>query len=101
MVLSTVNKSSSTNCRNEDILDRCELMKRGDLEPKGWCRAQKKTWYLVNGAEQMKTWYLMDGAKHKQTWYLVNGTEQNKTRVLLAGDDCDGVGRVKVCARTG
>ena len=49
----------------------------------------------------METWYLMDGAEHKQTWYLVNGTEQNKTRVLLAGDDCDGVGHVKVCARTG
>ena len=76
MVLSTVNKSSSTNCRNEDILDRCELMKRGDLEPKGWCRAQedlvptgwcrahRETWYLVNGAEQMETWYLMDGAEH-------------------------------------
>ncbi len=49
----------------------------------------KETWYLVNVAEQMETWYLMDGA------------EQNKTRVLLAGDDCDGVGRVKVCPRTG
>jgi hypothetical protein len=52
-------------------------------------QAHKETWYLVNGAEQMETWYLMDGA------------EQNKTRVLLAGDDCDGVGHVKVCARTG
>ena len=49
----------------------------------------KETWYLVNGAEQMETWYLMDGA------------EQNKTRVLLAGNNCDGVGHVKVCARTG
>ncbi len=49
----------------------------------------------------METWYLMDGAEHKKTWYLVNGTEQNKKRVLLAGNDCDGVGRVKVCARTG
>jgi len=49
----------------------------------------------------METWYLMDGAEHKQTWYLVNGTKQNKTRVLFAGDDCDGVSRVKVCARTG
>ncbi len=58
----------------------------------------KETWYLVNGAEQMETWYLMDGAEHKQTWYLVNGTEQNKMRVLFAGDNCDGVGRVKVCA---
>ncbi len=43
----------------------------------------------------------MGGAEHKKTWYINNGTEQNKTRVLLAGDDCDGVGRVKVCARTG
>ena len=50
---------------------------------------RKETWYLVNGAEQMETWYLMDGA------------EQNKTRVLLAGNDCDGVGHVKVCTRTG
>ncbi len=49
----------------------------------------------------METWYLMDDAEHKKTWYLVNGTEQNKMRVLLAGDDCDGVGCVKVCARTG
>jgi hypothetical protein len=47
----------------------------------------KETWYLVNGAEQMETWYLMDGA------------EQKKMRVLLAGNDCDGVGHVKVCAR--
>ena len=73
----------------------------------------KETWYLVNGAEQMKDWYLMDGTEHKETWYLVNGAEQmetwylmdgakqNKTRVLLAGNDCDGVGQVKVCARTG
>ena len=56
---------------------------------------------VPNDAEQMETWYLMDGAEHKQTWYLVNGTEQNKTRVLLADDDCDGVGHVKVCARMG
>ncbi len=35
----------------------------------------------------------MDGAEHKKTWYTINGTEQNKTRVLLAGDDCDGVGK--------
>ncbi len=49
----------------------------------------------------METWYLMDGDKHKQTWYLMDGAEQNKTRVLLAGNDCDGVGQVKVCARTG
>jgi hypothetical protein len=60
----------------------------------------RETWYLVNGAEQMETWYLMDGAKHKKTWYLVNVTEQNKMRVLLAGDNCDGVSHVKVCART-
>ena len=60
----------------------------------------KETWYLVNGAEQMETCYLMDGTKHKKTWYTINGTEQNKARVLLAGDNCDGVGRVKVCART-
>ena len=26
-----------------------------DLEPNGWCRAQK-----------VKTWYLMDGTKHSQ-----------------------------------
>ncbi len=89
MVPSTVNKSSSTNRRNEDILDRCELMKRGDLVTNGWCQAHKKTWYL------------MDGAELKKTWYIINGTEQNKPRVLLAGNDCDGVGRVKVCARTG
>ncbi len=56
---------------------------------------------VPNGAEQMETWYLMDGAEHKQTWYLVNGTEQNKIQVLLAGDYCDGVGHVKVCARMG
>jgi hypothetical protein len=68
----------------EDILDRCEMMKWGDLEPNGWCRAHKETWYLVNGAEQMETWYLMDGA------------EQNKTRVLLAGKDSDGVGKKNI-----
>jgi hypothetical protein len=77
MVPSTVDKSSSTiNCRNEVLLDRCELMKREDL-------------------------VLLDGAEHKKTWYLLDGAEHNKTRLLLAGDDCDGVGRVKVCARTG
>ena len=70
-------KSSSTiNRRNKVLLDRCELMKREDL-------------------------VLLDGAEHKKTWYTINGTEQNKTRVLLAGNDCDGVGHVKVCARTG
>ncbi len=74
----------------------------------------KETWYLLNGAEQ--SWRLgtyFYGAEHKKTWYTVNGTEQNKPinsfhdeikigllRVLLAGDDCDGVGRVKVCAST-
>jgi hypothetical protein len=105
MVLSTVNKSSSTNHRNEDILDRCELMKRGDLESNGWCRAHKKTWnlmdgaehrvtwYLLDGAEHKKTWYLLDGAEHKETWYTIKGTEKNKTRVLLAGKDCDGVSK--------
>ncbi len=56
---------------------------------------------LLNGAEHKETWYLLDGAEYKKTWYTINGTEQNKTRVLLAGDDCDGVGCVKVCARTG
>ncbi len=96
MVPNKVNKSSSTNCRNEDILDRCELMKRGDLVPNGWCRAHKKTWYLLDGAEHKETWYLLDGAELKKTWYIINGTEQNKTKVLLAGDDCGGVGRVKV-----
>ncbi len=60
-----------------------------------------ETWYLLDGAEHKKTWYLLDGAEHKKTWYTINGTEQNKMRVLLAGDNCDGVGRVKVCARTG
>ncbi len=65
MVPSTVNKSSSTiNCRNKVLLDRCELMKREDL-------------------------------------VLLDGAEQNNMRVLLAGDDCDGVGRKKVCARMG
>jgi hypothetical protein len=49
----------------------------------------------------METWYLLDGAEHKKTWYTINDTEQNKTRVLLAGDDCDGAGHVKVCARMG
>jgi hypothetical protein len=44
---------------------------------------------------------LLDGAEHKKTWYTINGSEQNKTRVLLAGDDCDGVGRVNMCARMG
>ncbi len=43
----------------------------------------------------------MDGAEHKKTWYTINGAEHNKTRVLLAGNNCDGVGCVKVCARTG
>jgi hypothetical protein len=78
----------------------------------------KETWYLLNGAEHKETWCLLNGAaqsqaEHKKTWYTVNGTEQNKPinsfhdeikigllRVLLAGNDCDGVGRVKVCART-
>ncbi len=56
MVLSTVNKSSSTiNCRNKVLLDRCELMKRKDL-------------VLLDGAEHKKTWYLLDGAEHKNTW---------------------------------
>ncbi len=77
MVPSTVDKSSSTiNCRNEVLLDRCELTKRENL-------------------------VLLDGVEHKKTWYTINGTEHNKTRVLLAGDDCDGVGHVKVCARMG
>ncbi len=45
-----------------------------------------------------KTWYLVNGAEHKKTWYIINSTEQNKTRVLFAGNECDGVGRVKsVC----
>jgi hypothetical protein len=43
----------------------------------------------------------MDGAEHKETWYLMDGAEQNKTRILLVGDNCDGVGRIKVCARMG
>ncbi len=88
------------------------LSTEGRLGPNGWCQAHKETWYLVNGAEHRETWNLMDGTEHKKTWYLVNdeqmetwylmdGAEQNKTRVLLAGDDCDGVGHVKVCARTG
>ncbi len=85
----------------------------------------KEIWYLLYGAEHRETWYLLNGAEqswrlgtylygaeHKKTWYTVNGTEQNKPinsfhdeikiellRVLLAGDDCDGVGCVKVCAR--
>ncbi len=58
-----------------------------------------ENWYLLDGAEHKKTRYLLDGAEHKKTWYTINGTHQNKTRVLLAGDDCDGVGHVKVCAR--
>jgi phage protein U len=53
----------------------------------------KKTWNLRDGAEQKKTWYLVNGAEQKKTWYLVNCTEQNKTRVLMAGNDCDGVGK--------
>ena len=61
----------------------------------------RKTWNLLNGAEHKETWYLLDGAEHKKTWYTINGTEQNKTRVLLASDNCDSVGRIKVCARTG
>ncbi len=60
----SANQALQINCRNEVLLDRCELMKREDL-------------------------------------VLLDGAEQNKTRVLLAGDDCDGVGCVKVCARTG
>ncbi len=59
-----------------------------DLESNGWCQAQGD---LVP----------MDGAEHKKTWYTIIGTEQNKTRVLLAGDNCDCVGCVKVCARMG
>ncbi len=55
----------------------------------------------MDGAEHRETWYLMDGAEHKKTWYLLDGAEHNKTRVLLASDNCDGVGHVKVCARTG
>ncbi len=34
----------------------------------------KKTWNLVNGAEQMETCYLMDGAKHTRrlgTYWMV------------------------------
>jgi hypothetical protein len=77
MVPSTVDKSSSTiNRKNKIFLDRCELMKREDL-------------------------VLLDGAEHKKTWYLLDGAAHNKMRVLLAGDDCDGVGCVKVYARTG
>ena len=52
-----------------------------------------ETWYLLDGAEHKKTWYLLDGAEQKKTWYIINGTEQNKMRVLLAGNDCDGVGK--------
>ncbi len=56
MVPSTVDKSSSTiNCRNKVLLDRCELIKREDL-------------VLLDGAEHKKTWYLLDGAEHKKTW---------------------------------
>ena len=40
---------------------------KGDLEPNGWCRAHKKTWYLMDGAKYKKTWNLMDGAKHQET----------------------------------
>ncbi len=77
MVPSTVDKSSSTiNRRNKVLLDRCELMKKEDL-------------------------VLLDGAEHKKTWYLLDDAEHNKTRVLLVGDNCDGVGCVKVCARAG
>ncbi len=60
-----------------------------------------KDWYLMDGTVHKETWYLVNGAEQMETWYLMDGAEQNKTRVLLAGDDCDGVGRVKVCARTG
>jgi hypothetical protein len=61
----------------------------------------RETWNLLNGAEHKETWYLLDGAEHKKTWYTINSTEQNKTRVLLAGNNCEGVGCVKVCARMG
>ncbi len=60
-----------------------------------------KTWYLMDGAKHRETWYLMNGAEHKKTWYLLDGAEHNKTRVLLAGDNCDVVGHVNVCARMG
>ncbi len=73
MMPSTVNKSSSTNRRNEDILDRCELMKRRDLVPNGWCQAHKKTWYLMDGAEHKKTWNLMDDAEHRIGDLVPNG----------------------------
>ncbi len=69
------------------------------------------TYYMVLSTRRLGTY--LYGAEHKKTWYTVNGTEQNKPinsfhdeikigllRVLLAGDNCDGVGRVKVCART-
>jgi hypothetical protein len=71
MVPSTFNNSSSTNRRNEDILDRCELMKRGDLVPNRWCQAHKKTWYQMDGAKHRETWYwyLVNGAEHKEAWY--------------------------------
>ena len=65
----------------------------------GWWK--EKTWNLLNGAEHKETWYLVNGAEQMETWYLMDGAEQNKTRVLLAGDNCDGVGHVKVYARTG
>ncbi len=55
----------------------------------------------MDGAKHKKTCNLMDGAEHRETWNLMDGAVHNKTRVLLAGDDCDGVGRIKVCARTG
>ena len=137
MVPSTVNKSSSTNnCRNEVLLDRCELMKREDLvllngakHKETWNllngAEHKEIWYLLYGAENKKTWYLLNGAEqswrlvtylygaeHKKTWYTFNGTEQNKPinsfhdeikiglmMVLLAGNNCDSVGHIKVCAR--
>ncbi len=55
----------------------------------------------MDGAEHKETWYLLDGAEHEKTWYTINVTEQNQTKVLLAGNNCDGVVHVKVCARTG
>ncbi len=82
MVLST---------EQEDLEHNGWCQAQGDLEPNGWCQAQKGD-LVPNGwcrAQKVKNWYLMDGA------------EQNKTRVLLAGNNCDGVGHVKVCARMG
>ncbi len=68
------------------------------------------TYYMVLSIRRLGTY--LYGAEHKKTWYTVNGTEQNKPinsfhdeikirllRVLLASNDCDGVGCVKVCAR--